>query len=343
MSLVESARIPPLFLKFESGQVPPGLFPRLVLQFFQWDEEEQGKPRLYHNFARFYTSQKEDCSVILLCHSSSIEVVVYQGTRQDLAESVESKLSCSADVSYDTCEVACARAVRSRLGFILESNRNEFCWLRNMKYEVSFICPVCYPGGAVTFCRTHATQGCKREECLHFWPESQFCGVEKVICCTKSAAAKISRVDFKKFAPWLAPLGNQLTVDEHNGGNLGNVQESSRKRTEEFPLPSPKCPKLMPEHRAAVKEGIPVNDDLERLANEIINQWKKLGRRLMENADEMLDAIDNRNDEVNEKAYKMLLEWKQAKGSCATFRVLHDSLCDDLVKRRDLAEKYCKV
>ena len=93
----------------------------------------------------------------------------------------------------------------------------------------------------------------------------------------------------------------------------------------------------------AVKEGIPVNDDLERLANEIINQWKKLGRRLMENADAMLDAIDKRNDEVNEKAYKMLLEWKQAKGSCATFRVLHDALCDDLVKRRDLAEKYCKV
>jgi len=181
-----------------------------VLQFFQWDQKEQGKPQLYNNFARFYTCQKEDCSIILLCHSSSIEVVVYQGTRQDLAESVESKLSCSADVSYDTCEVACARAVRSQLGFILESNRNEFCWLRNMKYEVSFICPVCCPGGAVTFCRTHATQGCKREECLHFWPESQFCGIEKVICCTKSAAAKISRVDFKKFAPWLAPLGNQV-------------------------------------------------------------------------------------------------------------------------------------
>ena len=210
MSLVESARIPPLFLKFESGQVPPGLFPRLVLQFFQWDQEGQGKPQLYHNFARFYTSQNEDCSVILLCHSSFIEVVVYQGTSQDITESVESKLSCSADVSYDTCEVTCARAVRTQLGLILESIRNEFCWLRNMKYEVSFICPVCCPGGAVTFCRTHATQGCKREECLHFWPESQLCDVEEFICCTKSAAAKISRVDLKQFAPWFVPLRNQV-------------------------------------------------------------------------------------------------------------------------------------
>ena len=75
MSLVASAHIPTLFLKFESGHVLPGLFPRLVLQFFQWHQEELGKPQLYHNFARFYTSLKEDCSVILLCHSSSIEVV----------------------------------------------------------------------------------------------------------------------------------------------------------------------------------------------------------------------------------------------------------------------------
>ena len=209
MSLVASASIPSLFLKFESGQVPLGLFPRLVLQFFQW--EEQGKPQLYHNFARFYTSQKEDCSVILLCHSSSIEVVVHQGTSQDLADSLKSNLSCSADTSYDTCEVTCARAVRRQLGLMLESIRNEFCWLRNMKYEASFICPVCCQGGEFNFCRIHATQGCKQEECLHFWFESQLFDVEKVICCTKSAAAKSNRVDIKQFMPWFAPSRNQVS------------------------------------------------------------------------------------------------------------------------------------
>ena len=208
MSLVESASIPSLFLKFESDQVPLGLFPRLVLQFFQW--EQQGKPQLYHNFARFYTSQKEDCSVILLCHSSSIEVVVHQGKSQDLADSLKSNLSCSADASYDTCEGTCARAVRRQLGLVLESIRNEFCWLRNMKYEVSFICPVCCQGGGVNFCRIHATQGCKQEECLHFWSESQLCDVEKVICCAKSAAAKSNRVDIKLFMPWFAPSRNQV-------------------------------------------------------------------------------------------------------------------------------------
>ena len=85
-----------------------------------------------------------------------------------------------------------------------------------------------------------------------------------------------------------------------------------------------------------------MNDDLEGLANEII-EWKKLGRRLMENADAVLYAIDKRNEEENEKAYKMLSKWKRAEGSCATFQVLHDALCHDFVNRRDLAEKYCLV
>ena len=215
MSLVASACIPPLFLQFESGQVPPGLFPRLVLQFFQWDQEEQVKPQLYHNFARFYTSQNEDCSVILLCHSSSIQVVVHQGKREDLADSLRSKLSCSADASYDTCEVTCARAVRRQLGLMLESIRNEFCWLRNMKYEVSFLCPVCCQGGSLNFCRVHTSQGCKQEECLHFWSESQLCDV-KVNRCHKSAAAQSNRVDIKQFAPWLAPPRSQVNGLRHH-------------------------------------------------------------------------------------------------------------------------------
>ena len=215
MTLVASARIPPLFLKFKSGQVPPGFFPRLVLHFFQWAQEEQRTPQLFHNFARFYTSRKEDCSVILLCHSSSIEVVVHQGTSQDLTDSLKSKLSCSADVSYQMCEVTCAHAVRRQLQLMLETIRNEFCWLKNMKYEVSYICPVCCQGGAVNFCRIHATQGCKQGECLHLWSESQLCDVETFICCTKSAAAQSNRVDLKQFAPWFTPPRDQVNDPKH--------------------------------------------------------------------------------------------------------------------------------
>ena len=93
----------------------------------------------------------------------------------------------------------------------------------------------------------------------------------------------------------------------------------------------------------AVKEGSPENNDLERLAKQIIKEWKKLGRRLLENDEALLDAVDMDNDKCSEKAYQMLLQWKAAKGSDATFRVLHDALCHDLVNRRDLAEKSCLV
>ena len=93
----------------------------------------------------------------------------------------------------------------------------------------------------------------------------------------------------------------------------------------------------------AVKEGSPENDDLERLANQIINEWKKLGRRLLESDEASLDAIDKDNDKCSEKAYKMLLKWKAAEGSDATFRVLHDALCHDIVHRKKKKKKFCQV
>jgi len=163
MKLVASAQVPPLFLKFESGQVPLGLFSRLVLQFIQWGKDKYTSavdPQLYHNFARFYTSK--NCSVILLCHSSSIEVVVHKGSPTlDLAESLQSKLSLAANVRDDTFVVNCAHAVRRQLGLLLESMRNEFCWLKSMKYEESFLCPICCQRGEIYYCRKHCAQGCK--------------------------------------------------------------------------------------------------------------------------------------------------------------------------------------
>ena len=46
-----------------------------------------------------------------------------------------------------------------------------------------------------------------------------------------------------------------------------------------------------------VKEGSPENDELERLANQIINEWKKLGRRLLESTEELQDKVDKDNGE----------------------------------------------
>lgn len=208
VELIKSAEFPSLFLQFESGLVPPGLFPRLVLQFFHRTKDEcvtSEDPHLYHNFARVYTSE-ENYSVIIFCHSFSIEVVVHKGnSSQDIADRLRSKLSLSEDASFDRC----VRAVRRQLQLILESMRKEFCWLRNMKYIVSFICPVCCEGNAVKYCGTHDAKRCEQEECLHFWSESQVCSV-KTLFCKKSVVAQNNRVQTEQFVPWLVPLGNQV-------------------------------------------------------------------------------------------------------------------------------------
>ena len=198
MRLMEaaSAQIPPLFVKFESGLAPPGLFPRLVLLFLQWGKENRlnpVKPLLYHNFARCFISQDTSQSVILRCLSSFIEVAVHRGndTQESGAECLQSVMSGSVDVF--------AGSVCRQLELILESMRKEFCWLKNMRYKLSFTCPVCCQGGV----------GCKKEECLHFLSLSELRN-KKAIDCNESAVAPITRVDKRPFEPWFASPGYQV-------------------------------------------------------------------------------------------------------------------------------------
>ena len=86
-----------------------------------------------------------------------------------------------------------------------------------------------------------------------------------------------------------------------------------------------------------VKQGVPSDEDLERLSQKL-DKWKKVGRRL-EIEEARLTAFDNENKEWSEKIYKMLLHWKERDGSAATYTVLHDALCHPLVSRRDLGGK----
>jgi len=204
MRLVEaaSAQAPPLFVKFQSGLVPPGLFPRLVLLFLQWGKENNlnpGKPLLYHNFARCFISKDPSQSVVLLCLSSFIKVFVHRGN-----EIQESMMSLSAEVSDDKIGATFVGSVCRQLELILESMREEFSWLKNMRYELGFICPVCCQGGVAVYCDTHREEGCKKEECFHFLSLSQLCNPKKAIDCNKSAGALITRVDTRQFAPWFS-------------------------------------------------------------------------------------------------------------------------------------------
>ena len=44
---------------------------------------------------------------------------------------------------------------------------------------------------------------------------------------------------------------------------------------------------------------------------------------------------------ISEKAYAMLLAWKQRKGLDATYIVLNQALRNKLVNRADLAQEFC--
>ena len=91
-----------------------------------------------------------------------------------------------------------------------------------------------------------------------------------------------------------------------------------------------------------VKQGIPTSDDLEKLGVYIGKNWKKLGRRLGV-SDAILEEIDQHHDEMSEKGYHMLKHWSEKNGSDATYQALCDGLLNELVQRKDLAEKFCCI
>ena len=90
---------------------------------------------------------------------------------------------------------------------------------------------------------------------------------------------------------------------------------------------------------AAVKEGIPSDEDLELLSVKV-EKWKTLGRRLIIEEAE-LTAFNQENEGLSEKAYAMLKKWKQKNASEATYRCLYDALCHKLMNRKDLAQEIC--
>ena len=201
--LIESAEIPSLFVKFSNGHVPAGFFPRLVAQFLQWGKDgfwAQEKPLLFHDFVRFYTSGGV-YSVILVCHSSSVEVVI-QGGNSNTDDDLSPKPSTLADLQPDGYEVVFARQVCRKLSLLMECMRNEFPWMRNMKYNMCVICPVCSRGRAVALCQTHRAKKCSEEQCLHFWRVSQLCSDTENISCKRSAVARSTKVQIMQFSPW---------------------------------------------------------------------------------------------------------------------------------------------
>ena len=194
LELLASVRTPSLFVRFEVGRVPPGLFTRLVLLFYQWCNEEwksQIQPQLFRNFALFYILPDHGVSVIIMCHSSFIEIALHDGSDFCGAMPVDFTEDCSNLTS---------RAIHRQLRLILECMRRQFCWLKNMRYEMCICCPVCSQEGSVK-CRAHKVRGC---ECLHLLSESE---LQKCQHCTRPGLRGDCRIPIKMFASWFSFSG----------------------------------------------------------------------------------------------------------------------------------------
>lgn len=200
LKLLADVQNPSLYVRFASGQVPPGLFPRLILKFFEWYNAEwksKKLPQLYQDFAVFYLRPYEGTSIIFRCHSSFIEVIFRIGNNNPGGAA-----ECPSSSSSSSLDVTTSRSIYCKLKLMMECMRKEFAWLKNMTYEMCFCCPVCSRSGTVKNCRTHRESSCSQGECLHFVSESELYSCQPVFICDRDGLHPDCRIQVKLFSHW---------------------------------------------------------------------------------------------------------------------------------------------
>ena len=191
VKLLSSVKTPSLFVKFALGRVPPGLFSRFILLFFQWCSEKwesNVEPQLFHDFAMFHIVPNEGTSVTFICHSGSIEIIVRSGSGD---------LETAPYFTHSNCDVSTCRVIHWQLILMLECMRRQFGWLKNMKYEMCVCCPVCSKPSSAT-CRAHEVRG---SEGLHLLSKSD---LSKLQYCTKPGILEDRRIHIGQFTMWFS-------------------------------------------------------------------------------------------------------------------------------------------
>ena len=197
LELLASAQIPSLFVRFDSRRVPPGLFSRLILLFHKWSQERWMspiKPVLFNNFALFHICPHNATSLVVLCHSSSIEIVFCVEGGVGLAD--EASFSCEDDLNV-------SRDIHRQMRLFLECMRKEFFWLEHMRYEMCVSCPVCSLQKESSKCRKHRVRGC---DCLHLLSELE---IQNLPYCKRPVVCGDRRICKAMFVPWFSFLDEQ--------------------------------------------------------------------------------------------------------------------------------------
>ena len=176
---LDCVRIPSLFVAFDSGRVPPGLFSRLLLRFYLLCQEEwksEIDPELFKDFAMFHILPERAISLVFMLHSSSIEIVFHSGK--------------------DAGDLNTSRTIYSQLKCVLERICKEFFWLKRVKYRMCVCCPVCSRDDVT--CRARGMRG---SECLHFLSESE---LRERPYCNKPGCRGDPTITITMFEHWFA-------------------------------------------------------------------------------------------------------------------------------------------
>ncbi|XP_078349581.1 uncharacterized protein LOC144634481 isoform X2 [Oculina patagonica] len=217
----------------EYVQVPMGYFPRLLVKFLQWCLEKGFKREdlfedIYADFARFPIQPSEYYSIILLCHSYSVEIVVHG------VEDHDSHAICTK--------------VKSQVKSILQGIRTEFVWLKSVEFVLSVLCPVCCETSVdqhvANYCNKlehkTKTQCCMREKCLHFWSLTEL-QKPNPKCGKDTFVTKPTKVHVKNFAHWM----QDPDIDEcgsSSGGGVSSVVYSKQSAVKEEASPIKEMP-----------------------------------------------------------------------------------------------------
>ncbi|PFX20310.1 putative serine/threonine-protein kinase pats1 [Stylophora pistillata] len=218
-------------------------------------------------------------------------------------------------------------------------------WLQSVTWELHVQCSLCEPCPkksrvGTDICIWHGQEGCRHDDCGHYL---------KLRSLGLSASCKycvddVPHLSAEKLEPWTQALVS-FKCKEKNGkrkrkmspecSNKRPNQPEGKKRRQMLPGCSGKRLK-----QPKVKKGKPKEDELEELGYEIGEDWMVLGRRLGVTKPE-IQNLKQQPDKLAERAYQMLLKWKQTKGCDATYQALNDALLHRFVQRKDLAERIC--
>ena len=163
-----------LYVDFEYGFVPHGLFPQVVSRLIPWCSKfgcNKEKPNLFCNAIRCILGSGNQFDLALFCRKRFIKVVL-SSSKPKRSTQVKSVMDSSIPTQ-----------VRSFLEETLVVLKGECCWLGNMEYKLSVMCAACVAPDKLR--QQHGVVPCLDDDSLHLAQVTSGCCPTEQLACPK--------------------------------------------------------------------------------------------------------------------------------------------------------------